>query len=104
LIRSTVAPSRSTSFPYTTLFRSGQPAALFLQLGDATEQGSFAQQPVLLGAVFAQQAPLQQFGESLPRVLLALDRLLQRLLLTARSEEHTSELQSRENLVCRLLL
>src|SRR3712207_7951033 len=72
-------PPRSTLFPYTTLFRSqhGRGLALGLRplLADGGEQG--------LG-LGAQALGLFQVG--------------------ARSEEHTSELQSRQYIVCRLLL
>src|SRR5436309_8765706 len=67
-------PPRSTLFPYTTLFRSAVPVG-------ATWLG---------GARRRSPAP----GERRPRGRRA----------RGRSEEHTSELQSRENLVCRLLL
>src|SRR2546430_3404193 len=70
-------PPRSTLFPYTTLFRSGLSAA---QLG------------VLFSAFFWSYALLQ----------LPVGWLAERY--GARSEEHTSELQSQSNLVCRLLL
>src|SRR5256885_17227926 len=70
-------PPRSTLFPYTTLFRSG--AVGLLQI----EPGMFAPAAVL----------------PFPRQELARERLLD-----PRSEEHTSELQSPCNLVCRLLL
>src|SRR2546421_5846473 len=73
-------PPRSTLFPYTTLFRSGVSVPEHLggsggSLNDALE--------VLRGAAYA--------GLSLP-------------VIEGRSEEHTSELQSRSDLVCRLLL
>src|SRR5690349_23738768 len=75
-------PPRSTLFPYTTLFRSqhllqapGHPFAIHWRLS-----------PLAAGAVF---------NVSQPRLALALN---------VRSEEHTSELQSRRDLVCRLLL
>src|SRR2546427_7462443 len=70
-------PPRSTLFPYTTLFRSGE-------------------------LVFEQ--------EPLGRVVHRLGRYTRRRLVVEegaaqlRSEEHTSELQSQSNLVCRLLL
>src|SRR5256885_2493995 len=72
-------PPRSTLFPYTTLFRSR----------DAGGKTSAAVE--------------------LDRALGAAERLLEReahrhLVVFARSEEHTSELQSPCNLVCRLLL
>src|SRR5690242_21086870 len=75
-------PPRSTLFPYTTLFRS------------ATAIGQRRRSPTVRG--------------SLP-VSLRLDpgrgpRRLDLQLAGTRSEEHTSELQSHVNLVCRLLL
>src|SRR3712207_7322531 len=75
-------PPRSTLFPYTTLFRSARAALVrraFPQF--LVEEGELAQQRRALGA---------PGGE----------RRLEQL----RSEEHTSELQSRQYLVCRLLL
>src|SRR3712207_8754160 len=73
-------PPRSTLFPYTTLFRSGRArgdGVLVLPLGLPP-----------LGAL--------RGGRAVARVL--------RLPQGPRSEEHTSELQSRQYLVCRLLL
>src|SRR3712207_8460496 len=94
-------PPRSTLFPYTTLFLSG-PAwvptralgrtvlltGLLLVLGVALGRVDL----VLLAAPFAIGAALglRRMPRSAPEVL--------------RSEEHTSELQSRQYLVCRLLL
>src|SRR3712207_7410866 len=78
-------PPRSTLFPYTTLFRS------VLYLADARD--SFAAAGLVSGAYAAGSA----IGA--PAQSRAVDRLGQR-----RSEEHTSELQSRQYLVCRLLL
>src|SRR3712207_8896392 len=81
-------PPRSTLFPYTTLFRSV--AQLARERGDA---------PVDLGAVAAQpHLRVHREGEVDGRGPLG------ELLHVARSEEHTSELQSRQYLVCRLLL
>src|SRR2546430_3262342 len=85
-------PPRSTLFPYTTLFRSAtrtrhpaRPAT--------SEQGS---------------GPLRLQDQEAPRTsrvredfALTFDDVL---LVPRRSEEHTSELQSQSNLVCRLLL
>src|SRR3712207_7088962 len=83
-------PPRSTLFPYTTLFRSGVERLLLADAGFervlALEAGGDAQG---LAAVLAQAA------EGAEQELLVGDR---------RSEEHTSELQSRQYLVCRLLL
>src|SRR5947209_12764933 len=78
-------PPRSTLFPYTTLFRSqwrGRVAALG---GD---------HPLPHGVGLAR-------GEHGGRIQVDLG---QREHLAGRSEEHTSELQSRQYLVCRLLL
>src|SRR5690242_21574809 len=67
-------PPRSTLFPYTTLFRS------------VLLSSNFAGQNPLAGqAVFVSRKPMDQ-------------------IIRERSEEHTSELQSHVNLVCRLLL
>src|SRR5438445_4471465 len=77
----------STLFPYTTLFRS-----IFLNNGDA----SFAPGP----------APLLQTGASPTGVAIADFNQdgLPDMAVTNRSEERTSELQSGQYLVCRLLL
>src|SRR3712207_8004453 len=75
-------PPRSTLFPYTTLFRS----------------------------IYTDESPNQPVDDAKSRELLAvLNRPNKMLSGTAmqrhmRSEEHTSELQSRQYLVCRLLL
>src|SRR3712207_6941774 len=81
-------PPRSTLFPYTTLFRS-DPRGLGdgpgLRLRHALDGNE-----VLVGVFVVEQAASQ---DARPR-----------LHPDARSEEHTSELQSRQYLVCRLLL
>src|SRR2546427_8519438 len=76
-------PPRSTLFPYTTLFRSGEGRNV-VRHGHGREDHRLPE--------------LQQAGSC---------RLLGEppgLELEGRSEEHTSELQSQSNLVCRLLL
>src|SRR3712207_7751367 len=78
-------PPRSTLFPYTTLFRSL--AVYSLGLGIPFLLAAFAVEP------FA--AFLARFRQHIPKVEKAMG---------GRSEEHTSELQSRQYLVCRLLL
>src|SRR2546430_6221787 len=84
-------PPRSTLFPYTTLFRSREES-------DARRRGRRAG-----------EATPSDDARSLRRTdrgqlrVRALQRDVRRRLLQ-RSEEHTSELQSQSNLVCRLLL
>src|SRR3712207_8542622 len=97
-------PPRSTLFPYTTLFRSGGEAR-----DDAVEHGVEAHAG--LGAhrdhrveVAAGDGLLQVFDEDLRVDLLAAEVAVHQGLVFARLEEHTSELQSRQYLVCRLLL
>src|SRR3712207_8070393 len=87
-------PPRSTLFPYTTLFRSVQPRP---RAGGQVRH--------LAGE--DREGELLPAGEARLRVL-ALEQahlvLQQEDLEVLRSEEHTSELQSRQYLVCRLLL
>src|SRR3712207_7921626 len=90
-------PPRSTLFPYTTLFRSGagqrvEDADLDRvgRLGRGGERGDEAEQ----GRDAPGRAGFEHTVKS-PRGFLAARK---------RSEEHTSELQSRQYLVCRLLL
>src|SRR3712207_8547529 len=94
-------PPRSTLFPYTTLFRSRHrcrgrfPAA---RSRDASGALSAARdRPTILVTV---QAPLADVDHADVRVRNA----LYADAIARRSEEHTSELQSRQYLVCRLLL
>src|SRR5258706_10446987 len=78
-------PPRSTLFPYTTLFRSRATVSkLFAEIGPryAKRNGGYLR---ILKSGFRK-------GDNAP------------LALVSRSEEHTSELQSLTNLVCRLLL
>src|SRR3712207_8940215 len=78
-------PPRSTLFPYTTLFRSGQVA-------DAVELHELRHRrrdDLVARRILARRRPVG-------------DRVRRRVEI--RSEEHTSELQSRQYLVCRLLL
>src|SRR5207302_11250676 len=89
-------PPTSTLFPYTTLFRSVDPM-VELPLHDPV----FLARPV--GEEVAQVDPgrLAARSDHLVRPRQRVKDLVPDL---SRSEEHTSELQSRENLVCRLLL
>src|SRR5690606_42021336 len=95
---------RSTPFPYTTLFRSRtEPQA---QAGQDTGRSGGAEAGQARGGAeagggssAAQAAQAAQVAQSAQAT-----QHLSTHLAGARSEEHTSELQSRENLVCRLLL
>src|SRR5688572_31347596 len=75
-------PPRSTLFPYTTLFRSGQDGGAVLGVVAAVP-------PLVLDLVAGELEGGEHLLVGEP---------------PARSEEHTSELQSQSNLVCRLLL
>src|SRR2546430_12737666 len=87
-------PPRSTLFPYTTLFRSVKSRPLNNTVPDV---GRRAQAMMLNSVVFP--APL---GPINPQICpSSVSKLTS---FKARSEEHTSELQSQSNLVCRLLL
>src|SRR3712207_8292911 len=81
-------PPRSTLFPYTTLFRSANPTVLMLALGFL----------LMIGMTLIAEG----FGAHVPKgyvyAAMAFSAAVER------SEEHTSELQSRQYLVCRLLL
>src|SRR5690606_41321354 len=81
---------RPTLFPYTTVFRSSD-----VHQGPAL--CGILQQPGMEGRY--QRGALAASGQIAPLV-----PAYHAWLLQDRSEEHTSELQSRENLVCRLLL
>src|SRR5690606_41716084 len=84
-------PPTSTLFPYTTLFRS-----IFICTAGYRNQ-NMANVVIRRGRVFTITG-----GEEVIDVLIGdFNTVIHQAL---RSEEHTSELQSRENLVCRLLL
>src|SRR5207249_11156623 len=97
-------PPRSTLFPYTTLFRSSQAyRAYFAIRGLASSQG------LPTNAVYGFAIMLKRVLEKYPPdyIAVALDsseRTARHAQYEFRSEEHTSELQSRFDLVCRLLL
>src|SRR5690242_21467772 len=87
-------PPRSTLFPYTTLFRSiriiaGQPEGVRADPAAVDDPGP--------------QVLVRQ-GQLVLDLLAADGQLAEARLDRLRSEEHTSELQSHVNLVCRLLL
>src|SRR3712207_8329475 len=88
-------PPRSTLFPYTTLFRSAVACAgvpkITLILGGSFGAGNYG---------MAGRAYSPRFLFTWPNARISVMGGEQ----AARSEEHTSELQSRQYLVCRLLL
>src|SRR5690242_21054286 len=89
-------PPRSTLFPYTTLFRSSMPIL---------ETRPQAARTAIQAALAPLSSPLPV---PVPPLLFAFvpegGRAARRKRRGGRSEEHTSELQSHVNLVCRLLL
>src|SRR5690606_39875572 len=93
-------PPIATLFPYTTLFRSPPLPSLFtFHVDDERLKGiqgvnTWAEVEVPPKRLFAQREDLNLRSQNKEEPLLRAER----------SEEHTSELQSRENLVCRLLL
>src|SRR5205809_4856489 len=90
-------PPRSTLFPYTTLFRSQQMPSGQRLLKEEVDAQDVAE---VVGKWTG--IPVSRLLEGEMRKLLEMEaRLHERVV---RSEEHTSELQSRLHLVCRLLL
>src|SRR3712207_7182304 len=92
-------PPRSTLFPYTTLFRSRIHPLVLAQVGVVSALGTFARLPGLFRWDCLRGACCESFRDAItgpfpPGVGY----------VSMRSEEHTSELQSRQYLVCRLLL
>src|SRR3712207_6979287 len=95
-------PPRSTLFPYTTLFRSDDAARLELA-GDLRACLDLPNDAAALAAVH-RAATSQRARDALLDRLAARHLLSEVMIRNRRSEEHTSELQSRQYLVCRLLL
>src|SRR5690606_41036694 len=91
-------PARSTLFPYTTLFRSNDTYAFIRGDAPDTANPSLWRQSTLNA--------IQGLFEVVPGIyqVRGFDLSNVTFIEGERSEEHTSELQSRENLVCRLLL
>src|SRR5690606_41310914 len=98
-------PPTSPPFPYTTLFRSGRvEARLRINMGDqllTAAQGMQSGQALWIESQ-KRSARLVATAPDVRDSMMALGEEPDDQM--ARSEEHTSELQSRENLVCRLLL
>src|SRR3712207_8023523 len=91
-------PPRSTLFPYTTLFRS-HPLHLRGAPGDDRQLG--LEDHLAAGEPRVRAAAADQFGHPAP---VAAAAVVGQRRHPDRSEEHTSELQSRQYIVCRLLL
>src|SRR5690606_41007585 len=95
-------PPRSTLFPYPTLFRSNaeHTATEVRNAEERAEQG--------LRGIDAALVQVEQLSATVTQAVRVVSGLAEEsnrtAWVTVRSEEHTSELQSRENLVCRLLL
>src|SRR3712207_7138225 len=89
-------PPRSTLFPYTTLFRSSAPLFVASHLGSRKNWLIFSKRRSVIRPCTRRSATTSPYScffchlSNRPRA--------------SRSEEHTSELQSRQYLVCRLLL
>src|SRR5260370_25529331 len=81
-------PPRSTLFPYTTLFRSSK--------------RSIRRESTSFGASCECSNLAASAGDKVSELIAEIT--VEIAIVTARSEEHTSELQSHLNLVCRLLL
>src|SRR5256886_7733715 len=92
-------PPRSTLFPYTTLFRSGKIQPIEFHYGFIPNQG-FRSCTVSDGIILVGDSA----GQANPLLLEGIRYAIEFGRLAGRSEEHTSELQSQSNLVCRLLL
>src|SRR5688572_31620542 len=88
-------PPRSTLFPYTTLFRSNNVCAGSRKV---TKPATSVRATPLASAICERQLPLFPHHKFSPFSHHKFPRV------RTRSEEHTSELQSQSNLVCRLLL
>src|SRR2546430_12525120 len=88
-------PPRSTLFPYTTLFRSNA----LLDTSGFCSGGGFCARTLEINGARPRIAMKSATADKRRRV-----KFVRCMLISCRSEEHTSELQSQSNLVCRLLL
>src|SRR3712207_9495903 len=98
-------PPRSTLFPYTTLFRSDSPTSFHLAPALITRAGpvpvaALALVPLAFFAARRRWGAFVLGSSVLVLTVLLFDPLFTRF--ADRSEEHTSELQSRQYIVCRL--
>src|SRR2546430_11844817 len=88
-------PPRSTLFPYTTLFRS-KPGKARRYMKRRIDEAVYNHRAVVWGK--------RHKTLNLRRLRIMHHKISTSALIKIRSEEHTSELQSQSNLVCRLLL
>src|SRR2546427_12349194 len=98
-------PPRSTLFPYTTLFRSERHAVTLLQISDVGGGRHVLEEPALgiaEQAVRNQRAQRRLAGADVDVEPAVVVEVAEVRAHRQRSEEHTSELQSQSNLVCRL--
>src|SRR3712207_7052706 len=87
-------PPRSTLLPYTTLFRSFEPGTRY----------HYSNSDNIVVALMVEAATGKTYEQQLRKQVYKPLGLTKTSLPRGRSEEHTSELQSRQYLVCRLLL
>src|SRR3712207_6914166 len=90
-------PPRSTLFPYTTLFRSGDTG------GPSANDWQITPREIQHSSSTSSNWAYTMLKEMRPPVL-RMEAQQRQTAMNIRSEEHTSELQSRQYLVCRLLL
>src|SRR5690606_39282365 len=93
-------PPPAALFPYTTLFRSVADEVFTTQRLRARRWRDSDLEPLLI--VYGDVDAMRWVGDGSPLPSDGAEKWLE--ITRARSEEHTSELQSREQLVCRLLL
>src|SRR3712207_7494666 len=92
-------PPRSTLFPYTTLFRSNKRVIIALQYIHGI--GPAKAREIMTKVRIPDSRRVNELSDA---EVLQIRETIDRDYMVERSEEHTSELQSRQYLVCRLLL
>src|SRR5690606_41492810 len=102
IISLTLTQPSITSFPYTTLFRSNY--ALRADMTEAEFVKEVTDGLLPPPAYFPENVRLNKNGYEAIDTIIEKNKAFTPAEFKQRSEEHTSELQSRENLVCRLLL
>src|SRR3712207_7854358 len=94
-------PPRSTLFPYTTLFRSGNISPTTKECEECIKEGTSWVAPRMCLSCGHVGCCDSSSGRHATRHFIDTEHPV---IVALRSEEHTSELQSRQYLVCRLLL